>query len=308
MDRSNDESQSLKNNRSGVYLLPAVHSQPLDGKDKPGTFQPTNAQRPVEPPSQSKSMLGMVRHDVIQHGRGSSVPDLPATALLQQLRELVQSPTQQPWLQPELVRRSAEQVAQQIQLHEVNPTALGPTKTGGKTTKAIENAQVAPFSMNQEIPLAFDATGTHANGGISLLAPMLSTQSQLQSVFSGPWDPSLAVSFSNEILEPFQRPCLNAALLAGPRKSVSGLDWVATTVGTPSKKDPPFPLKLHQMLADPRSNAYICWNSDGRSWKILKPSMLESFVIPTYFRHAKYNSFMRQVNGWGFKRIVSLLS
>jgi hypothetical protein len=33
--------------------------------------------------------------------------------------------------------------------------------------------------------------------------------------------------------------------------------------------------------------------------------VFEQVVIPLYFRHAKYASFMRQVNGWGFKRIVS---
>ena len=40
----------------------------------------------------------------------------------------------------------------------------------------------------------------------------------------------------------------------------------------------------------------------GRAWKILKQHDFEEKVIPLYFRHAKLASFMRQVNGWGFRR------
>jgi hypothetical protein len=71
------------------------------------------------------------------------------------------------------------------------------------------------------------------------------------------------------------------------------------------KKEPPFPLKLHQILSNPEFQECICWNPHGQSWRILKPPVFEQVVIPLYFRHAKYASFMRQVNGWGFKRIVS---
>jgi hypothetical protein len=60
-----------------------------------------------------------------------------------------------------------------------------------------------------------------------------------------------------------------------------------------------------QILSNPEFSECICWNPHGRSWRILKPPVFEQVVIPLYFRHAKYASFMRQVNGWGFKRIVS---
>jgi len=81
-------------------------------------------------------------------------------------------------------------------------------------------------------------------------------------------------------------------------------DWAEPFAGK-GKKEPPFPLKLHQILSNPEFQECICWNPHGRSWRILKPPVFEQLVIPLYFRHAKYASFMRQVNGWGFKRIVS---
>ena len=83
-----------------------------------------------------------------------------------------------------------------------------------------------------------------------------------------------------------------------------GQDWAEPFSGK-GKKEPPFPLKLHQILSNPEFQECICWNPHGRSWRILKPPVFEQLVIPLYFRHAKYASFMRQVNGWGFKRIVS---
>jgi hypothetical protein len=86
----------------------------------------------------------------------------------------------------------------------------------------------------------------------------------------------------------------------------SEFEWAEPFAGK-GKKEPPFPLKLQQILSNPEFQEFICWNPHGRSWRILKPALFEQVVIPLYFRHAKYASFMRQVNGWGFKRIVSLL-
>mmetsp|Transcript_20243 Transcript_20243/g.31273 ORF Transcript_20243/g.31273 Transcript_20243/m.31273 type:complete len:550 (-) Transcript_20243:258-1907(-) len=71
-----------------------------------------------------------------------------------------------------------------------------------------------------------------------------------------------------------------------------------------SAKEPPFPVKLHRILSNTEFQEYITWLPHGRSWRVLKPKAFEEKVIPLYFRHAKYASFMRQVNGWGFKRMT----
>jgi hypothetical protein len=41
----------------------------------------------------------------------------------------------------------------------------------------------------------------------------------------------------------------------------------------------------------------------GRAWKIHDKHLLISDVIPKYFVCKKYESFTRQLNGWGFKRL-----
>ena len=64
----------------------------------------------------------------------------------------------------------------------------------------------------------------------------------------------------------------------------------------PPGKEPPFPVKLHRILSNPDFSDIISWLPHGRSWRVLKPKAFEEKVIPLYFRHAKYASFMRQVS------------
>ena len=58
------------------------------------------------------------------------------------------------------------------------------------------------------------------------------------------------------------------------------------------------------MIISPLSPYESAWLPHGRSWRILQQKAFEERVIPLYFRHGRYSSFARQVNGWGFKRIT----
>jgi hypothetical protein len=73
---------------------------------------------------------------------------------------------------------------------------------------------------------------------------------------------------------------------------------------TPPGRVPNFPAKMHSILSRPDLADVICWMPHGRSWRVLKPREFEIRVIPTYFEHAKFSSFIRQANGWGFRRIT----
>mmetsp|Transcript_32675 Transcript_32675/g.55620 ORF Transcript_32675/g.55620 Transcript_32675/m.55620 type:complete len:439 (+) Transcript_32675:177-1493(+) len=77
-------------------------------------------------------------------------------------------------------------------------------------------------------------------------------------------------------------------------------------VGTPPKRkkaDKNFPAKLHRILATPEFSQIITWMPHGRSWKILSKKMFMSTVVPKYFGQTAFQSFTRQLNGWGFKRL-----
>lgn len=68
-----------------------------------------------------------------------------------------------------------------------------------------------------------------------------------------------------------------------------------------------FPARLHRMLSDAAAldqySDIITWMPHGRAWKILDRNRLVSEVLPKYYVCKKYESFGRQLNGWGFKRL-----
>lgn len=70
-------------------------------------------------------------------------------------------------------------------------------------------------------------------------------------------------------------------------------------------QDSLFPTKLHQVLARPELSHIITWMPEGRSWNVVNKRAFEEEIIPVYFHQTKYASFTRQVNGWGFKRIMT---
>ena len=62
-----------------------------------------------------------------------------------------------------------------------------------------------------------------------------------------------------------------------------------------------FPRKLHHILSRPDYQHIISWMPHGRAWKIWNKELLVSVVCKEQFKHEKFESFNRQVNGWGFK-------
>jgi len=73
---------------------------------------------------------------------------------------------------------------------------------------------------------------------------------------------------------------------------------------TPLARLPNFPAKMHAILSRADLADVVTWLPHGRSWKVLKPREFEIRVIPAYFEHSKFSSFIRQANGWGFRRIT----
>jgi len=63
------------------------------------------------------------------------------------------------------------------------------------------------------------------------------------------------------------------------------------------------PVKLAAILDEPRFQDIICWMPHGRAWKVLRPMEFTERVAPHYFEYPNYNSFIRLVNAWGFRRI-----
>ena len=73
---------------------------------------------------------------------------------------------------------------------------------------------------------------------------------------------------------------------------------------TSKKKLDTFPNILHRILSDDELSGIITWLPHGCSWKVINKSRFVDDVIPKFFNHSNFKSFLRQVNGWGFIRIT----
>jgi hypothetical protein len=70
----------------------------------------------------------------------------------------------------------------------------------------------------------------------------------------------------------------------------------------------PFPEKLHRMLREAQDSGkgdIVSFYSHGRGFGIHDPEKFVEEILPTYFKQSKLNSFLRQLNLYGFVRIQS---
>jgi hypothetical protein len=63
-----------------------------------------------------------------------------------------------------------------------------------------------------------------------------------------------------------------------------------------------FPSKLGEILSRHEFSHIISWRDHGRSFKIYDKTALEQVVLPRFFESANYNSFVRLLNAWQFRR------
>lgn len=64
-----------------------------------------------------------------------------------------------------------------------------------------------------------------------------------------------------------------------------------------------FTRKLYDILSDEHNHHIIKWHDDGQAFEVLDPKQLEKEVLPRYFRHARFQSLVRQLNFYSFKKV-----
>jgi|Transcript_87759 heat shock transcription factor len=65
----------------------------------------------------------------------------------------------------------------------------------------------------------------------------------------------------------------------------------------------PFIKKLKTILNEPKSKNLIVWNQETFTLTIHKPEELSIKILPFYFKHCNFSSFVRQLNLYGFNKI-----
>ncbi|XP_062900745.1 heat shock factor protein 1 isoform X4 [Mobula hypostoma] len=69
---------------------------------------------------------------------------------------------------------------------------------------------------------------------------------------------------------------------------------------------PAFLTKLWTLIEDPDTNEFICWSASGNSFHVFDQGRFAKEVLPKYFKHNNMASFVRQLNMYGFRKVVNI--
>ncbi|KAE8734294.1 Heat stress transcription factor A-4a [Hibiscus syriacus] len=66
---------------------------------------------------------------------------------------------------------------------------------------------------------------------------------------------------------------------------------------------PPFLTKTYEMVDDPSSDSIVSWSASNKSFIVWNPPEFAKELLPRFFKHNNFSSFIRQLNTYGFRKI-----
>ncbi|XP_049446200.1 heat shock factor protein 2 [Epinephelus fuscoguttatus] len=69
---------------------------------------------------------------------------------------------------------------------------------------------------------------------------------------------------------------------------------------------PAFLTKLWTLVEDADTNEFICWSQEGNSFLVLDEQHFAKEILPKFFKHNNMASFIRQLNMYGFRKVMHI--
>ncbi|KAG2242982.1 hypothetical protein Bca52824_095171 [Brassica carinata] len=66
----------------------------------------------------------------------------------------------------------------------------------------------------------------------------------------------------------------------------------------------PFLSKTYQLVDDHSTDDVVSWNEDGTAFVVWETAEFAKDLLPKYFKHNNFSSFIRQLNTYGFRKTV----
>ncbi|XP_002982987.2 heat stress transcription factor B-4 [Selaginella moellendorffii] len=95
--------------------------------------------------------------------------------------------------------------------------------------------------------------------------------------------------------------CLRARMELSFDTSEGGLLAVDSHRSVPA----PFLTKTFHLVDDSSTDDVVSWSEDGTTFIVWRPPEFAKDILPNYFKHNNFSSFVRQLNTYGFRKIVS---
>ncbi|KAM8963075.1 heat shock factor protein 2 isoform 6-T7 [Lycaon pictus] len=73
-----------------------------------------------------------------------------------------------------------------------------------------------------------------------------------------------------------------------------------------SSNVPAFLSKLWTLVEEAHTNEFITWSQNGQSFLVLDEQRFAKEILPKYFKHNNMASFVRQLNMYGFRKVVHI--
>ncbi|RWR90094.1 heat stress transcription factor B-4-like protein [Cinnamomum micranthum f. kanehirae] len=82
------------------------------------------------------------------------------------------------------------------------------------------------------------------------------------------------------------------------------LDNCILSLDTHKPVPAPFLTKTYQLVDDPSTDHIVSWGEDATTFVVWRPPEFSRDLLPNYFKHNNFSSFVRQLNTYGFRKIV----
>lgn len=83
-------------------------------------------------------------------------------------------------------------------------------------------------------------------------------------------------------------------------------DYLQQTAQSTQSSITAFLAKLWALVNDPSCDDLICWDANGVSFHVYDQSRFAREVLPRYFKHNNFASFIRQLNMYGFRKMSTI--